>query len=230
MIQKLITDRELRSAAAAVRCAMLESFPGEIGLPFSPGFAQRMDALRDAERKRAHRRQIRDRILAATVAVFLVISMLLSFNPDVRAAVAGWFKEVFDTYTHYWFTEEPIDTLPAFVVKSLPDGCDLIFEETTENTKTVIYQKGDDIDDGFVLLCGKLINGSPLQIGSFTDNYNSEEVLVNGLPGDLYVSISPEESHGLIWIDEVNGVYFYISSYFDPETILQIAESVEIKK
>ncbi len=230
MIQKLITDQELKSAAAMVRCAMLDALSQEFEDQFSPGFDRRIEVLKETERKKASSRQISRRVIAAAVAVFLVISMLLCFNPDVRAAVASWFKEVFDTYTNYWFTEESVDSLPNFVITRIPNGYDLIFEETTENTKTLIYQKGEDLNDGFVLLCGKLIDGPPLQIGSFADNYSTQEVLVNGLPGDLYISMLPEESHGLIWIDEVNGVYFYISSCLNSEIILGIAESVEMKK
>ncbi len=230
MIQKLLTDQALALAAASIRDAMLESLPAEIECQFTPSFEPRMDELRNMRRKREKHRQIRNRVVAATVALFLLASLLLGLNPDVRAAVSTWFKEVFDTYTFYWYSENPVDTFPECVVTAVPDGYEVIIENDTQNTRIVIYQKGSDIADGFSFEYGKLLDDAPLCLSYPTDQFYTKEVTVNGLPGDLYVSLVPSETHGVIWIDEEKGIYYVITAYFDPELIMELAESVEIKK
>ncbi len=230
MIQKLITDQQLSDAAVQVRCTMLGAFSDKFPCQFTPAFESRVDELRKIQHSKAKHRQIRKRVIAATVALFLLASLLLGLNPEVRAAVSKWFKEVFDTYTHYWFTEEPIATLPESVEIAVPDGYELILENMTANTKTIVYQKGDDMNDGFLFEYGRLLDDAPLRISFPTDQFYVEYVTINGLPGDLYISLTPDESHGLLWIDEANGIYFSISSYFSPELIVELAESVKMKK
>ncbi len=230
MIQKMITDRELQSAAAVTRASMLNALPKDFETQFPATFDQRMEALTAAEKKRSQRQQVRRRAVAAAVALFLVISTLLSFRSDVRAAVSGWFKKVFDTYTEYWFTQKPIDTLPEGVTIKIPEGYDLIMEDISENRKAYLYQKDEDTRSVFSFEYGKLFDGSPLEIFLPTNQFVMKEVSINGLPGDLYTSLISDESHGVVWIDEKNGIYYSISAFFAPELLLELAETVEIHK
>ena len=67
----LITDGELRKAAAAVRDAMLASIPAEEDCPyeFSPGFEERIFRL--YEEKRAEKKKPKRRVLRRVAAIFL---------------------------------------------------------------------------------------------------------------------------------------------------------------
>ncbi len=62
----------------------------------------------------------------------------------------------------------------------------------------------------------------------FTDDANTEPVMVHGVEGEFYLSQDNAESNSLVWFDGENNILFSISGFIDKETMIKMAESVEI--
>ena len=230
MISKMITDKELRHATAMVRTSMLESMPKEMNVEFSEAFDLRVSQLKALHKKTEKQRQFQKRVAAAVAGFLVAMTMLLSFNTEVRAAVVTWFKEIFETHTVYWFSGEKVDTLPVFEIAGLPEDYECIYDETTSNSHNYLYQKEDIVTDGFSFGYSFIQSDAPLSVTFPDEEFTVKQVNINGCPGDLYVSVDPSESHALVWIDETNGVVFTITSFLDPDVMLHIAENVQLVK
>lgn len=83
--------------------------------------------------------------------------------------------------------------------------------------------------NGFVLTGEYMMDGG----GSIMDYQGVEHTVlpvdIHGMAGELYLSADTSKtSHGLIWFDETNNVFFVISTYYEPDVILHIAENVKL--
>lgn len=230
MISKIMSEQDLQKAATMVRCSMLETLPQEIEGHFSKEFDLKIADLKNDHKKREKQRKLRKRLAAIAAAFFVAMTMLLSFNTEVRAAVVTWFKEIFDTRIVYWFSGEKADTLPVFEITGLPEDYECIYDEATSNSHNYLYQKEDSVIDGFSFRYSFIQSDAPLWVTFPDEEFTVKQVNINGCPGDLYVSMDPSESHALVWIDETNGVVFTITSFLDPDVMLHIAETVKLVK
>ncbi|MGM9641353.1 MAG: hypothetical protein ACI3V3_08315, partial [Faecousia sp.] len=124
MKQDIFSKSELKEAAALVRNAMLESLPEpeQCKHSFSAEFQEKTDQLQQAEEKRTRRNQFVKRSIAAVLAIVIGLTMLLTLNAEVRAAVTSWFKETFGGKSTYWFNGEKEAALPVFEPAWIPDG------------------------------------------------------------------------------------------------------------
>lgn len=230
MISKIMSEQDLQKAATMVRCSMLETLPQEIEGHFSKEFDLKISDLKNTHKKIEKQRQLRKRLAAIAAACFVAITMLLSFNTEVRAAVVTWFKEVFETRIVYWFNGEKTDTLPVFEITGLSEDYECIYDEATSNSHDYLYQKEDIVIDGFSFRYSLIQSDAPLSVTFPDEDFTVTQVTINGCPGDLYISADPSESHALVWIDETNGVVFTITSFLEPEVMLHIAESIKLVK
>ncbi len=232
MKQDIFSKSELKEAAALVRNAMLESLPEpeQCKHSFSAEFQEKTDQLQQAEEKRTRRNQFVKRSIAAVLAIVIGLTMLLTLNAEVRAAVTSWSKETFGGKSTYWFHGEKEAALPVFEPAWIPDGYEIVYDERNVNSHVMLYQGGDDPKDGFTFDYGFMRSDSPLTVDTYGEDFYVEKVELNGNFGELYASSDPEESHALAWIDETNGVVFTITSYLDPNVILHIAEEVKLVK
>lgn len=230
MTTKFFTDRELRKAAAMVRSSMLESLPENPDGEFSEEFLIRLDDLREVKKRDEKYQKYRKRLSTAVAAFFIAMTLLLSLSTEVRAAVATWFKEVFSSYTTYWFVGEDQDDLPAFKLTEVPEGFICIHDKTLNNSRSMIYQSEHNPSDIFSVRYALLQPEAPLTVSYPDTNFYVSEVMVDGLPAEMYISRSSEESHALVWIDEHNGVVFTITTLGDPNSMLHIASLLELVK
>lgn len=230
MIIKHISDRELQKATAMVRSSMLESLPDNPDGQFSEDFLKRIDELRVVKRRIEKLQIIRKRFATAVAAFVIAMTMLLSLNTEVRAAVATWFKEVYETFTTYWFTPETQNNLPTFELTEIPEGFICIYDETLSNSRSMLYQNEKNQSDIFSIRYALLQADAPLTASYPSSDFDSVETEVNGDSADLYISKKPSESHALVWIDEQNGVVFTITTFGVPEDMLHIANMLKLVK
>ena len=228
MISKLISDREIKKAAELVRDSMLSSLPNEVEGQFSQEFQQRMVQLKNIQKKQEKQHRIRKRLIAAIAAFFVAVTLLFTFNTEVRAAVITWFKEVYATHAVYWFSGEVSETLPVFELTEVPDEYVCIYDETLTYSRSMLYQNMNDSTEMFSLEYALLQADTPLTIDFSANEYVVTEVIVAGCVGNLYVSSDQSESHALIWVDEANGVVFTITLVGDPNVMLHIAETIKL--
>ena len=230
MISKFISEQDLRKAATMVRCSMLETLPQEVEGQFTKEFDLKIIELKKTQKRQEKQQQLRKRLTAAAAAFLVAMTMLLSFNTEVRAAVVTWFKEVFETRIVYWFNGEKADILPVFEITGLPEGYECIYDEATSSSHNCLYQKEDIVKDGFSFRYSFIQSDAPLSVEFPDDEFNVTQVTINRCPGDLYASTDSSESHALVWVDEANGIVFTITSGLHPDVMLHIAESVKLVK
>ena len=143
----LITDYALEQAAASVSEAMLKAIPSaeECRHEFSPEFEAKIQKLQEKERQHTHRRSIARRVAAVILAIVLGAGVWLATDSQARAAVAKWFREVYETHIVYRFTgETPSGELPTYKPTWIPDGYEEVTVVGTETIQTLVYQKGED--------------------------------------------------------------------------------------
>lgn len=230
MITQHISDSELRKACAMVRCSMLASLPENPDGQYSDEFLKRIDALRAVKRQMEKQQHFRKRFATAVAAFIVAMTMLLSLNTEVRAAVATWFKEVYETFTTYWFSPEIQNDLPTFELSEVPEGYICIYDETLINSRSMLYQNEKDQSDIFSIRYALLQAGAPLTVSYPGTDFVFSNIEVNDCSGELYTSKKNDESHVLIWVDESNGVVFTITSLGNPNDMLHIASLLELVK
>lgn len=231
MTKRFITDEELVIATTMVSEAMLRALPEpeECTGHFTPQFEKNIEKLKKAAARKVSWKRFARSAVAAILVVLIGFSMLCAFNTEVRATVIGWFKKTFENYTTYWFNDNvEDDVIPEYDITWIPEGYELVFDETLPDTIMKLYQNPQNELEGFTFACFKPQVDSPVTAETLGAQYIVEQVHINGNAGDLYISLDPNESHGLIWSDNSNQVAFTITSFLPPEVILHIAESVKL--
>ena len=233
MIVKRTTDEALAKAAALVRVTMLSSLPEPESCKntFSSEFDRKMEAMRRREERRKQHRQTTRRVAAAIVTVFVGLSVFCAMNTEVRASIRGWTKELVGDSSYYWFQGEKAEELPYYKLTYVPEGYEKIQEHALPNSRGMVYQRGENVKDGFTFDYGLTNEDFPVIVGHGGVVHELQEVSINGCRGELHISTDTKnESHGLIWVDDTNGVWFAISAFLEIEDILHIAEGVKLVK
>ena len=60
----------------------------------------------------------------------------------------------------------------------------------------------------------------------YTENMAVTDIVVNGQPGQLYISQDESESSAVVWMNERDNMCFMIDAFLDGDELLHIAESV----
>ncbi len=233
MIVNRITDAQLTKAAALVRGSLLSAIPNpeECDHTFNSEFDRKMEAMRRREERRKQRRQTTRHVAAAMVTVFVGLSVFCAINTEVRAAIRGWTKEIVGDSAYYWFQGEKAEELPYYELTYVPEGYEKILDDEVLNSRVMLYQRGENVKDGFTFDYGLTNEDFPVIVGHGGVVHELQEVSINGCRGELYISTDTKnESHGLIWVDDTNGVWFAITAFLEIEDILHIAEGVKLVK
>ena len=230
MILGKFSENQLKLAAAQVRGAMLSSLPEpqDCAGQFSEEFERKIRNLKQQHRKRESARQVRRRIAAALIALLIGVSVLMTISPQARANVRAWIKKTFGTYTQYWFQGEKGGVLPEYELTWIPEGYEMVREEPLSKSRTLVYQRGDDETDAFVVDYSLAEKDSYLILDTLGFEYKVETVSVQGNHGELYVSQDETQSHCVIFLDEEKDVVFTVSAFLDPQDILHIAEGIKL--
>lgn len=230
MTKRFITDEDLAIATAMVSEAMLRSLPepDECTGQFTAQFEEKIEKLKKVAARKVSWKKFARSAVAAVLVVLIGFSMLCVFNTEVRAAVVEWFKEAFGTYTTYWFNSSEEKVLPEYELTWVPDGYEIIIDDMLPDSRTLIYQFGDDISASFSFSYYLAEDDSPLTIRKFDGEYTIEEVYIDGCYGEFYMSHDASESHALVWLDENTNTVNTIISFLSKDEILDIANSIII--
>ena len=230
MILRKFSENELKLAAAQVRGAMLSSLPEpqDCTGQFSEEFERKIQNLRQQHAKKESARQVRSRIAAALLVILIGVSLLMTVSPQARANVRAWIKKTFGTQTEYWFQGDKGGVLPEYELTWIPEGFEKIREEPLRKSLTLVYQRGDDETDAFVVDYSLAEKDSYLIWDPLVFEYEMEIVSIQGNYGELYISEEETRGHCLIFLDEENDVVFTISAFLDPQDILHIADGIKL--
>lgn len=163
-------------------------------------------------------------VVASIVIVCMIaLGTLMVSSPTARAAVLQWIREWYDTHIVYQYSGERIRTeMPQFQIVDLPEG----------------YVESDRIELlGYVSVTYQNVDGKNLYLDySFiqqgaasdfvTDGMVVSDITVNGCPGQLFLSQTPEQTSTVTWIDMDKNIQFTVDGFLDKTDLLHLAESV----
>lgn len=232
--QYSFTDEDLRVAAASVCASMLdavEAIPsGEH--EFSASFLDKMNALLSLDRLRRKRRQLWHRVASVFLAFLLGASIFLATNPEARATFLAWVREVYENSVVYRFFGSPTKIFPQYELKWIPEGIVQVSEidgERSEGNQKTIVCSNNETGEGFVFSYQAISDDVLMTVDGYANEEMraSEPCIINGIEGQYY-SGNNLHSSCLIWIDEEQGVVFFIDSNLEKSVILHIAEGVTL--
>ena len=225
----LLTDEMLRSAARTVDDAAQILLPEqeECIHEFSLGFLTFAEQLLHKTQRKATARKVLTRVAAACLAAVLCLSVWLAVDVRAREAVFSWTKEnLVDRVVYLFQGKEPSTALPEYRPTWLPEGYELIQEEGNSNTKTVIYQKDDVVEDGFLFGYDYVFDGVVIEHLYNDAPHEISTLMVNGYQATLFKSLDDSVPSGLAWIDTDEQLAFVIQFYFDESIAVKIANSI----
>lgn len=219
----MISDEMLCIAAGEYEHALLSSLPeiGECHHAFSPKFERKMRHLCHRV-KYASTYSVMKHVACAIIAIILCGSMLLMLNTEVRAAVIGWIKDTYNSFTSYFFVGEVnAPAARAYVLAGLPEGYVLLAQEETENSGSVIYA---DPEGSLLVFCYEFgLDAGALFIKP-EDHILIQET-VDGQVMDFYLSQDPAYTSVVVW--SVNEhVLLSITANCDKDALIQFTRCV----
>ena len=219
----MISDDVLYSYISQAENAWLDTIPDEKSLnhSFSPRFEKKM-------RNLCQRTQYRtvylvlQRAACILLVLLLCASMIFAFNPQVRATVIEWIKTHYDNFTHYLFAGGIHDSAPKTYEIGTPlDGYTFLDRIDTPDGGTVLYSSSD----GRFLELSYVLASKGNTFSLITENCTYEQIDINGIVMELYISTDSSQSSAIIW-DDGSGMIFAIFAYCDKEALMHLAQSV----
>lgn len=229
----VLTDSVLREAAIQVRDAMLASLPSddEIQIDITPSFEKKMAPLLAKMRRRYHFQQISKRVAAVLIAALIGVTTWLAVDEDARAVALKWLRTVYDDKIVYQFfgdKEDFRETAFDYAPQWLPNGYEEESKEVSSSDKIIVYDNGQE---SLIFFCFEATKGTQSELLKKPDQMKQVmiETMEKTFVGHFYDYTSTGDSNELVWIDEESGVAFIISAFLDEDTMVQIAESVQME-
>jgi len=162
--------------------------------------------------------------VAACLAVVLCLGAILATNAEARAAFVGWVKDTYEMFFVYRFSGEADvsaernDYRPAWI----PDGYSEHMIIDVNGGVTVRYKE----ESGKRMQFGYIHNPNSTEWYFDTTDTIQKSSSVNGRPADMLVSTNEDVASAIMWTAELSDVAFYVTGFFDEDTLINIAESV----
>lgn len=220
----MISDEMLAQAAEKAAAILNESLPEpeECNHVFSVSFERKMRRIIQQANHPILHHILR---AAAGIALILLLGMgsFLTIDVQAREQFLGWVSEQLGNFYHYYFAGAPDnDSSSTYRLGWVPENLQFADLFEIEGGETYIYHD----ENGGITQFTYSSNPQSMEILILFNDHTQEDVSIHELPGTLYISRDPEESHGLIWIDEETNTFFFLSSFASPENILKMAESI----
>lgn len=224
----MITEAMLREAAhraSEVYTAYYEKdYDPKVPYAFPPEFEKKIDRLTHRAKHPVFYKAMR---CMASIAIAMIItgSAWITVDAEAKAVVIGWVKEVYETY--FVLRHDGADTAPEsadYRPAWLPDGYSELRVNASETRTVVVYANE----------AGELIRFSFIRDSEETDWFidvsraDIKKATVNGKNADLLIAHNPKESNAIAWISD--GTAFYVTGFVSENDLVQMAESVQIKK
>lgn len=161
----------------------------------------------------------------ACIVLILGFGLLMSFSSEARAAVLGWVSEFYEENVYkIFFAGEAEETVGLkYELGWLPEGTEFVTKYDIPGGESYIYT------DETELLINFLYSSDPDSVYYLIANdATKQEVTVNGLPGEVFISPSEEETNTIVWSDNSIPIMFSFTAEYDVETLIKVAEDVKV--
>ena len=166
------------------------------------------------------------RVAGVLLAILLAGSTVLAFSTEARAAFLGWIRQQYETFYVYSFAGSNDNIKPVhYELGRVPEGFTFSTVFEIAGGKSYIYSgpNGEIGEFGYSV--------APEGIALYIEVAECEHrtVTINGLPGDLYVPKDRSSRTELFWVDDATGTIFTLGFQVDPEELISIAETIQVK-
>ena len=210
-------------------CALREAARQELSdsamLP-CPQSAQRSRAkmLDDPEKWRKNLlRPVWQKVLRAAACLALTcalsLAVLYDVSPTAYAELSGWFMEIGEDSVIFRFAGDSDAPLPEYALGSLPEGAELLKRSEEHGWVSYLYLWRENY------LKFEYTNEQNRSVMGLQAKAE-ERVEINGCSGWFYPAKDETRNAAVTWVDEENGIFFYLDCRANKEEILHIAESV----
>lgn len=214
----MITEEMLKNAAEASCKAQEQQLtagfdPAQVHA-FSPDFEEKMQQLRRKSRQARIYRLIRQ--TAAVLAVTIGVGTAF-LRMQAGANYMGWVaREDMGLYTYEY--EGRVKNPPMeYALSYIPEGYAEMSEYATDTE--VVYQDGGEN----YLIFAYIQSPNHAKLFFRMKDAEPQKITVNGYTADYFSMVNTAGS--VVWWDE-NDTLFYVTGFFEEETLVEIAESV----
>lgn len=164
-------------------------------------------------------------VAVASAILIIGFGMLMAVSTEARAAVWGWVSELYQENMYkIFFDGEAEETVGLkYELGWLPEGTVFVTKYDVTGGESYIYT------DETELLINFLYSSDPEAVYYLIANDAiKQEVTVNGLPGEVFISPSEDETNTIVWSDNSIPIMFSFTAEYDVETLIKVAENVKI--
>lgn len=203
--------------------------------PEAPAFSPRYrrwektflrDPFASLHRGRLGRKRVLRLALCAAILLAVSVGTVWMAGPEAPVLPGTWSFEAHEAYDSYQFhgtvpSKEMADWAPSF----LPEGY-IESKRTDLGTLVEITYDCKDLDMWITFSYLRLAEGSGFDLDN--EHHVVTEISVQGMDGYLYTA-SEDKLNAVVWFNETLRYGFLLSSRLPPDTLLEIAESVNTK-
>lgn len=225
----MISDESIARAAEQAAILLNSSLPApqDCTHPFTRPFLRKMNRI---FHKLAHPVLYRCLKSAAVILLMITIcfSSVLALSAEAREFVFGWVREKITSGFVYFFEgSASAGEITQYHLSWMPDDYEVFDHSMTETGESITYVDSRGKLNTFEYQTAQ--TGLGLYLLQCSD-YAQQDISINGLPGTMYISPNPEESSAIVWTDTAHDILFYLSAHVSTDVLLQMAESVQVKK
>lgn len=234
-----MTDKELDSVMRQILldAIALDEESCEDRIPFEPSLKYQhqtalmlKDPIRwEKNRSRPVWKKYGQRAAAILLVAFIGLGSAMVASPTARAMVLQWFRERYETYVSYRYTQEGSvpEIMPEYEITALPEGYQENISERIEWPNYVQYRY-ENADESSILFDYIYMETGAIS-NIETEGAETIEVMVNGCEGVIFLPKSPEKTDcTLTWINAEENLQFTIHASMSQNELLHMAESVKL--
>lgn len=167
---------------------------------------------------------------AAVIVVALLVGFggLMAVSPEARAAVNRWITDEGEGYVTYTYSGDDYEKLvmPRYVISALPEDYVEIAREEFPTSILIEYEN----DEGTIIGLSYDYMHQGGMTGFITGDDDIIDVKIGNLPGKMFVPKDPDSVRDITWIDPKANIQFVLYGFIDEDTLLELAQSVELEK
>ena len=225
----MISDERLREAARQAEKNLLASLPEpeDCEATFSPEFKRKMKKL-VCRTDHPVRYWVQKAVACILLTILIGGGSVITFSTEARAVFVGWVREIYETWFVYHFEGESNDAIGDTQYRPtwLPEGYSQTSVPESDDQVNVLYTN----DVGHMIIFAYSNSSSSLTLYTQGDAAETTKVMVKDIPADFYLEEDSTHSNCLVWENSQNNIIFWIVANLPKDTIIKIAESVEVQQ
>ena len=163
--------------------------------------------------------------VVASLILVVGLGTLMVTSTEVRATVWRWVKEVYSGEWHKFSMETDVKEAVnlKYELGWIPEGIEFVTKFDIMGGESFIYTDEKEL----VIVFSYSTDPEYVFYMDSVDNIK-EEVTINGMQGEIFITPSEEETNTIVWGDASVPVMFSFTAECDNETMIKVAENIKV--